>query len=379
LQVFGKAGAEMIPFLNAGSVSISELRNEARELGLVLDGDVAAQSEIFNDTLTKIGSVAIGIRNIIGAELLPVVSEVALQFFNFAKANRELITSKVRNVLAAMVQFLKSAMAVIFPLAKGFISVVSALLEMKKTLMVIASIFAAYFLGTAIVSGLILLQTAVWGTVAALSAMTFASTTAFVSLYAIPLAVGAAFILLGLIIEDVIAFFQGKDSVTGIIIDKFKEAFLFLENGFNGMGENAKNAIAFILTPLRALINQFQTFLSLIDLVRGKISFLDFAKTAAGNLANTFGVGASSSLRGSLGLGSASEVAGVTPTPGIGVLAPAGARNSQSNQFNVDVTVNAGEREDAAVVGRQVGTKTAGELDSLLRDSHRNFVGAGGY
>ena len=40
-----------------------------------------------------------------------------------------------------------------------------------------------------------------------------------------PILIGAAVIALGLIVEDIIAFFQGKDSITGIIIDAFENKF----------------------------------------------------------------------------------------------------------------------------------------------------------
>ena len=131
------------------------------------------------------------------------------------------------------------------------------------------------------------------------------------------------------------------------------------------------------------VINSFRILLDMIDLIRGKMSFKDFGIGALKKIGNSFGIGggAGETLRGTLGLpeaSTASSVAGVLPTPGSGVLAPSNT-NSQKNTFNVDVAVNANGREDAAVIGKQVGNKTAGELDSLMRDTSRSFQGAGGY
>jgi len=53
-RVFGKSGAEMIPFLNQGREGIEKLRIEAEKLGAIYGGSLAKDAADFNDNLTKL-------------------------------------------------------------------------------------------------------------------------------------------------------------------------------------------------------------------------------------------------------------------------------------------------------------------------------------
>ena len=63
VEVFGKAGMEMIPLLNQGSEGLRKMRDEAYRLGLVMDEGTAKAAETFNDNLKviKMGSERLGI------------------------------------------------------------------------------------------------------------------------------------------------------------------------------------------------------------------------------------------------------------------------------------------------------------------------------
>ena len=56
MRIFGKAGADLIPFLNAGRAGIEELRKEAERLGVVFSEQMAKDAELFNDNLTRLQS-----------------------------------------------------------------------------------------------------------------------------------------------------------------------------------------------------------------------------------------------------------------------------------------------------------------------------------
>lgn len=53
-RIFGKSGAEMIPFLNQGRDGIEKLRLEAAQLGAIYGGALAKDAADFNDNLTKL-------------------------------------------------------------------------------------------------------------------------------------------------------------------------------------------------------------------------------------------------------------------------------------------------------------------------------------
>jgi len=77
VDLFGKAGADMIPLLNKGSAGMEELRQEAERLGVVFSGDLAAQAAEFNDNLKKIQLSAQGFATTVAGELLPSLNELA--------------------------------------------------------------------------------------------------------------------------------------------------------------------------------------------------------------------------------------------------------------------------------------------------------------
>src|SRR5690625_1272255 len=85
MQVFGRAGAQLVPFLNNGRDGIKELSDEARRFGIVLDTDVAKQAERFNDNLTRLGAVKQGLTFTITEALLPAMERVTEAMVGFAR------------------------------------------------------------------------------------------------------------------------------------------------------------------------------------------------------------------------------------------------------------------------------------------------------
>ena len=54
VELFGKAGMDMIPLLNQGGEGIRKMREEAVRLGLVMDGETARAAEQFNDNVKAV-------------------------------------------------------------------------------------------------------------------------------------------------------------------------------------------------------------------------------------------------------------------------------------------------------------------------------------
>lgn len=53
--IFGKSGADLIPFLNQGAAGIAKLTEEAKRLGIVIGKDTTDAAEQFNDSLKTLG------------------------------------------------------------------------------------------------------------------------------------------------------------------------------------------------------------------------------------------------------------------------------------------------------------------------------------
>lgn len=76
VKLFGKAGLELIPFLNQGKAGITELMAEAERLGLVMSKQDAEGANRFNDELKKLQGALRGVTLSVGKELLPAMTEL---------------------------------------------------------------------------------------------------------------------------------------------------------------------------------------------------------------------------------------------------------------------------------------------------------------
>ena len=122
VDIFGKAGAEMIPFLNQGRDGIGALKQEAAELGLQLSADTAAQAGNFNDALDKLKLATQSIGNQIIASLLPALNDMASGMVESAKQGGTL-----RVILDGVVLALKTLALGAATVGKAFVALGEAI------------------------------------------------------------------------------------------------------------------------------------------------------------------------------------------------------------------------------------------------------------
>ena len=75
VAMFGKAGADLIPFLNQGGKGIADLTAEAEKLGLVMTGKTAKAAEEFNDNIKKLSLSTAALGRSIAADLIGPLAE----------------------------------------------------------------------------------------------------------------------------------------------------------------------------------------------------------------------------------------------------------------------------------------------------------------
>lgn len=80
MEIFGKAGAQLIPLLNEGKDGLEELRAEAERLGLVIDGQTAQAAQKFQDDLKRMKMAAEGAALQLTAGLLPALNQIVDAF-----------------------------------------------------------------------------------------------------------------------------------------------------------------------------------------------------------------------------------------------------------------------------------------------------------
>ena len=75
MQIFGRSGAQLVPFLNQGRDGIQRLQEEATKLGVTLDTKTAKAAEEFNDNLTRLSFSLTGLMNNVMIPLLPILND----------------------------------------------------------------------------------------------------------------------------------------------------------------------------------------------------------------------------------------------------------------------------------------------------------------
>lgn len=122
VQLFGKSGAELIPFLNQGRDGINELAAEMQALGVQMSSETAAQAGNFNDALDKLKLATQSIGNQIIASLLPALNDMASGMVESAKQGGTL-----RTILDGVVLVLKALALGAATVGKAFVALGEAI------------------------------------------------------------------------------------------------------------------------------------------------------------------------------------------------------------------------------------------------------------
>jgi len=80
MDIFGRSGSELLTVINAGADGIKSMRDEAQKFGLTISQDAADAAANFNDELTRLESRMTGLKEQIGQQLMPAVTEIINQF-----------------------------------------------------------------------------------------------------------------------------------------------------------------------------------------------------------------------------------------------------------------------------------------------------------
>lgn len=120
-RLFSREGVAMVNMLEDGSEGLKGYAADARRTGYVLGDQAVKDSEKFQDTLLDTQLSLSGLKNIVGAELLPVVGEMMGKFTGWLAENRD----QVSEWSSQFADKLEAAVPVIADLASGISTVVS--------------------------------------------------------------------------------------------------------------------------------------------------------------------------------------------------------------------------------------------------------------
>lgn len=214
-RIFGEeAGPKLIPLLNQGAAGIEAMRQQARDLGMVLSNEAAAASEEFVDRLADAKDILGGLRNTIGAAFLPTFTELLTGFRDWFTANRALIqqrieawTDRVSRGMERLQTMLERVNRTVQDNLGGWESVIRKVTAALAALVGIVGL--AKFLRWAMA-----MAEALGPILAALGGLTAPQVLAGLA------AVAAAFLAIYLVVEDLLVFLRGGESALGAFLEQ---------------------------------------------------------------------------------------------------------------------------------------------------------------
>jgi hypothetical protein len=138
-QLFGKAGADMLPFLVRGKAGIKDLSDEADKLGVTLDEKTAAGSHAFEETLKRMQGALKGASNAVLIELLPAIQGFASFMFDELKdpsSPFRIIGGTILDVVVPAFKVLAGAIGVIVTAVNYMTTILSHGLTFFTTLII---------------------------------------------------------------------------------------------------------------------------------------------------------------------------------------------------------------------------------------------------
>lgn len=339
----GKTPAEITDLISAGKVSFEDVRKSLENLttGSGRFADLMAkQSKTFLGILSNIQDFIIILAQGVGKELLPQAKAIVSQLLEMLEVNRKIIKLK-------FVEFFKEvgkAIGVLFRLMKQFAESTLFVADAFGGLGNVIKFVTFAILGFTAVS----IMNAMGNMVLLIADMTvkmralgFATLLTNAKLLLIPLLIGAAIVAIGILIEDVIAFFQGKKSITGLVVEQVKTALSTILQFMGVVVDKIKNRLSEIATAIAEKIT---------GPIKSIASFLDKPiQGIAGFIQKGF------------------DIAGLSPAT-----SPASSNvNSQQNtKINAPITVVVPEGTNAEQVGSFVQSGVKEGIESLLRQTN---------
>lgn len=252
MQFFGRSGAQLIQTLDNGSAGLRELGAEAASLGLIMDDAAVEAGAAFNDELDRLTGVAKGVVRSIGVGLIPIITELMQAVRGWVLANRELIKSRIQAFVAMLTKFLSQLWRVATAIWNVFRGLVGAIDTVTRSmggfvsvLKVLAGAIGLFALGR--------LGMAIFDVAKGFLAISKAAIMAWRSALLGPILIGAAIVAAFLVVEDFIAFLEGRPSVLGFILNNKDQIIATLMAWF----EKAK---ALVYKALKTLTVAFLEF-----------------------------------------------------------------------------------------------------------------------
>lgn len=161
-----EAGPQLNALLREGSKGLKALGDEAESLGAVMGDDAIKATEALEDAQTNLKAVLSGLRNLVGAELVPTITEYIKTAKDWLASNREMIAVKLKEFFTQAVAAIKTIVQIFGTLISVGAKVVDFLGGMEKTIKDVGAAFLAFKGIQMALSSTMLASLGPWGLVA---------------------------------------------------------------------------------------------------------------------------------------------------------------------------------------------------------------------
>lgn len=343
MDLFGRSGASLLPVLSEGREGLAKLRQEARDLGLVINVETIKAGDDLGDNLDRLKLSIKGVEHEIAGAFLGEINQSVESVIAWVKANRALIAQRMEKVIRVLTASLKAFVSVLGILWR----VLGVVIDQWQFFAVILAsvVLTAIVLNIGAIVRLIA-QYVLLGAAALAAAIKSAAAWA---LAAAPVALLATLIAVAILLFDEwITAIEGGDTLLGELWPKWKK---FLQD-FAGAGSEGEPLWLQFLRFGAALIGDFDKTFK--DVIEGwKLIFKALADWVIGIFDQITGYiaskvrGSIDSIRGLLKLSSdpgSSFGAGASPAASVTTRPSGGARVfAQSNEPVINIYQREGE------------------------------------
>lgn len=152
MRLMGKSGADMIPMLNGGADALKSMIAEADNLGIVITPEMAANAELFNDNLTRLGAAVKGLVVQLTAALAPTLAKISQYAVDLANSFKNL-SPAFKEMVVIAASLTAGLIALSIPLAAVALTFGALSLPVMAVVAAIALVVSGYYAMTNAMTG----------------------------------------------------------------------------------------------------------------------------------------------------------------------------------------------------------------------------------
>lgn len=232
---FGEAGRSLLPFLRAGTDQIRNFSQQAEDLGIVMTKTAIEDSRRFGAGMEFVKAILTGVRNEVGARLLPTMNDLVAQFVSFLSVNRQIIRTGIIQFVFGLSGTLRTVAFILFRIITFVVRLSRMFGGFINLLLIINSLFTI-FLGFGIAAAIGAMVSAVASLVTQLAkgVVTLGLFNQESNVLRNTL-LGVGILGFILLIEDLITHLEGGKSLLGSFFDGFNKQFPNIGKAFTSL------------------------------------------------------------------------------------------------------------------------------------------------